>query len=367
MRILFCSDALIIDGVTSYILNAGAAFRRAGHTVGVLGRWGGVGGFQKRYRQEGFTVITCPSPSVGNLYFDMRAKRFKPDVIMTDPRRSFPLASRIKKITGAPVITYFLDPVDKTDKKGRDIPSLVRYSDVWTAFEPDILTQLRALGENVPVVKMPRPLDVFFAPSELPPRSPFNILCFGRLSQYKTPGIFRMLGSIDKIQEHIPGFTVTILGGGGWRLWKFKALAHRINKSLGRECVKIEGAQDNPRNYIEGANVVFASATSAMEAAYSQRPVIAMCSGYFGRVTPDNLDDAVRSYFSERYAHGDFSALLDDLFRIYDRYNDKELRNECRVVSRRLGEMFAERETVRSFEQIVSGIQGYPNDSVLGR
>ena len=85
------------------------------------------------------------------------------------------------------------------------------------------------------------------------------------------------------------------------------------------------------------------------------------------RVTPDNLDDAVRSYFSERYAHGDFSALLDDLFRIYDRYNDKELRNECRVVSRRLGEMFAERETVRSFKQIVSGIQWHPKDSVQGR
>ena len=362
MRILFCSDALTIDGVTSYILNVGAALRRAGHTVGVLGRWSGKG-FQARYRQEGFTVITCPSLGVGNMYFDLRAKLFRPDVIMTDPRRSFPLAARIKRVTGAPVITYFLDPVEKTDRPGRDIPSLVKFSDAWTAFEPGILGQLHELGESIPIVKMTRPLDVFFAPSELPTRENFSILCFGRLSRYKTPGIFHMLDNIELIQEHIPGFTITILGGGGWRLWEFRLLARKLNSKLGRKCVKIAGAQDTPRPFIERANVVFASATSAMEAAYSLRPVVAMCSGYLGTVTPSNLDEAVRSYFSERYAEHDFSGLTADLFRIYDRYNDEGFRNDLKEISQRLGNEFAESETVRSFNEITSGIQRHPKNT----
>ena len=360
MRILFCSDALTIDGITSYILNTGAALKNAGHSVAVLGRWAGVKGFQKRYRQEGFTVITCPSATVGNSYFDFRAKHFKPDVIMTDHRRTFPLAVRIKLLTGAPIITYFLDPLWKTDKKGRDIPSLIKYSDTFTAFEPGILQSLHELTESVPIVEMPRPLDVFFAPTELPSRENFNILCFGRLSRYKTPGIFHMLDNINTIQEHIPDFRINVLGGGGWRLWKFKLMAHKLNRQLGRKCVNIIGTQLDPRKYIESANVVFASATSAMEAAYSLRPVIAMCSGYFGQVTPGNLADAERCYFSERKAPHDFSGLLDDLFRIYDSYGSSESVKDLWEISGRLGRDFAADKTVKVFEQIASGIQRHP-------
>lgn len=357
MRILFCSDALTIDGITSYILNTGSALKRAGHNVAVLGRWAGVKGFQKRYRQEGLTVITCPSVSVGNMYFDFRAKRFMPDVIMTDHRRSFPLAVRIKKLTNAPIITYFLDPLDKLDKPGRDVNSLSKFSSAFVAFEPGILTQLHELNTGVPVIKMTRPLDVFFKPSELPKREGFNILCFGRLSRYKTPGIFHMLDNIARIQEHIPDFVINILGGGGWRLYKLKLFAYRLNKSLGRRCVNIIGTQLAPRRYIGNANVVYASATSAMEAAYSMRPVVAMCSGYFGQVRSSNLDEAVGCYFSERGADHDFSGLLDDLFRIYDTYGNDESVKELSDISLRLGKEFSERECVRVFEEIMRGIK----------
>ena len=250
MRILFCSDALTIDGIASSILNTGAALKRAGHEIAVVGRWSLKKGFQRRYRKEGFTVITCPSLTVGNKYFDIRAKMFHPDVIMTDPRRSFPLAVRLKRITNAPIITYFLDPVEKTDRPGRDIASLVKYSSAFTAFEPDTLEQLHELGTNVPVVKMTRPLDVFFAPTEFPSRDGFNILCFGRLSRYKTPGIFHILENLRAIQEHIPNFRINIVGGGGWRLWKLKILARRLNKSLGRKEPKKTPAVSSSRQML---------------------------------------------------------------------------------------------------------------------
>lgn len=362
MRILFCSDALVIDGVTSYILNTGTALRRLGHDVAVIGRWAGVRGFQSRYRQEGLKVITCPSIGVGNSYFDFMAKRFRPDIIMTDHRRSFPLAVRLKNITHSPIAAYFLDPIYKTDKPGRDIASLVKFSDVFTAFEPGILAQLHELKASVPIVKMPRPLDVFLEPLELRPKENFNILCFGRLSRYKTPGIFHILDNIEQIQRHIPGFTMTILGGGGWRLFKIKLLAHRINSRLGRKCITVSGTRLNPKPYIRQANIVCASATSAMEAAYSLRPVIAMCSGYFGRIRPGNLDEGVRSYFSERYAEGRFDDLVPDLFGIYDEYEGLE--DELKEISRRLGDEFSIKKLAEVFEtKIMPGIQWHPEDS----
>ena len=365
MKILFCSDALTIDGVTSYILNVGAALRRAGHDIAVLGRWAGKG-FQARYRHEGMKVISCPSAGVGNFWFDMQAKKFAPDVIMTDPRRSFPLATRIKKITHSPVITYFLDPVEKTDRPGRDIDSLIKYSDAWTAFEPDILARLHEINPPLPVVKMTRPLDVFFTPCDLHARDPFNILCFGRLSRYKTPGIFYLLDNIARIQEHIPDFMINILGGGGWRLYKIKYLAHKINSSIGRRCVNIIGTQDNPRNFIEKANVILGGATSAMEAAYSLRPVIGMSGRYFGRVTSANLTEGIKSYFAERYGTDDFSPVLDDVLSVYDSYHDKSFIDDLHEISRRLGQEFSQAGTLDGFEEILSkmsGIQWHPKNS----
>lgn len=357
MKILFCSDALTIDGVTSYILNTGAALSRAGHKIAVMGRWAGKG-FQDRYRQENFTLITCPSISVKNFWFDMRAKSFRPDLIMTDPRRSFPLATRIKAITGAPVITYFLDPVEKTDRPGRDINSLVKYSNVFTSFEDDILRQLREIHSGLPIINMPRPLDIFFAPSELPRKDKFNVLCFGRLSRYKTPGIFYLLDNIETIQARIPDFTINILGGGGWRLYKFQLIAHRINTRLGHKCVNIIGAQDNPREFIERANVIFGSAVSAMESAYSMRPVIAMSGNYFGLVTPENLNDAVKTFFAERYGVYSFSDerayenILPDLFRVYENYDDKDFVDGLRKISCELGKKFNALNTTKSFYEI---------------
>ena len=199
MRILFCSDALVIDGVTSYILNVGSALVQAGHEVAVLGRWAGKG-FQRRYREDGMGVFTCPSPTVANLWFDLKARAFSPDVIMSDARRSFPLAVRLKRITGARSVTYFLDPLEKTDRPGRDLASLIEGSDAWVYAEETIHQSLLQAAPDFPIFFLPRPLDTGIESSKLPPRTPFHILCFGRLSRYKTPGMLHILENMGKIR-----------------------------------------------------------------------------------------------------------------------------------------------------------------------
>ncbi len=356
-RLLFCSDALLIDGVTSYILHVGTALARAGHEVAVLGRWAGRG-FQKRYREEGMTVISCPSPTVGNFWFDARAKAFDPDCILTDSRRSFPLATRLKKITGKPVVTYFLDHLEKTDRPGRDVPSLIRWSDAWAVAEEPIRRSLVDVAPDFPVFRLPRPLDVAVLPGALPPQSPFRIVCFGRLSGYKTPGMFHLLDHIEDLDRAIPGVEIVIVGGGGWRLVRFKALAAKINRRLGRRCVQVAGTRIDPRPWLEGACVVCGGSTSAIEAALSKRPVVCFTGYWFGQVRPDNVDEALACYFGERGGKGHFhqpgvlEKIIPELAAVHENYG--RLPDDLEAVAAALKPHFDSADTVECFDRIVS-------------
>lgn len=358
-RLLFCSDALLVDGVTSYILHVGTALARAGHDVAVLGRWAGRG-FQKRYREEGMTVISCPSPTVGNFWFDARAKAFDPDCILTDSRRSFPLATRLKKLTGKPVVTYFLDHLEKTDRPGRDVPSLIGWSDAWAVAEDPIRRSLVDVAPDFPVFRLPRPLDVAVRPGPLTPRDPFRIVFFGRLSGYKTPGMFHLLDHIEDLDRAIPGVEIVIVGGGGWRLVRFKALAAKINRRLGRRCVRVVGTRIDPRPWLEEACVVCGGSTSAIEAALAKRPVVCFTGYWFGQVRPDNVDEALACYFGERGGKGHFrdtgvlDRIIPELADVYENYG--HLPDDLEAVAAALKPHFDSADTVRCFDRLVESI-----------
>ncbi len=357
MKILFYSDALVIDGVTSYILNVGKVLKDAGHEVAIIGRWGGVKGFQSRYKEAGMKLITCPSISVGNFYFDICAKRFKPDIIMTDPRRSFPLATRLKKLTGTKVVTYFLDPVEKTDKPGRDIESLKKYSEVWTAFEEPILKELHEIAPKFKIFELTRPVDAFIKFESLGENENFNILCFGRLSRGKTPGIFCMLDHIEEIINKIPNVKINIVGGSGWRLFKIKLLAHKINSRLGHEYIKIFGTQVNPIKFLREANLICCVASSAMESAYMGRPVIMVGSHYRGLLTPENFDDAIKGFFGERSGVlFEYKNLLPEIFKVYENYRDEKFRDDLKNISVEINKKFSAGVMLRQFNKIIGSL-----------
>ena len=359
-RILFCSDALLVDGVTSYILHLGTALSRAGHEVAVLGRWAGRG-FQERYRREGMQVFCCPSPGVGNFWFDAKAKAFDPHVILTDSRRSFPLATRMKKITGKPVVTYFLDHLEKTDRPGRDVPSLVRWSNAWAVAEDPIRRSLLEAAPEVPVFKLPRPLEGIIQGGPPPEKDPFHLVCFGRLSGYKTPGMFRLLEEVDLLQREIPGFCITVVGGGGWRLWRFKALAARINRKLGRSCIRVTGTQIDPAPWLEKASVICGGSTSAIEGVLSERPVICFTGFWFGLITEENLEEALGYYFGERGGHGHFhepgvlEKVVPEVLRVHREYDS--LCKSLPIMARRLQPHFSSEEAVSCFGEIMNFLE----------
>ena len=360
MRVLFCSDALIVDGVTSFVLHLSSALCRAGHAVAVLGRWAGKG-FQSRLRGYGVEVISCPSFTVGNPWFDHRARQFAPDVIVTDSRRSFPLAQRLKAKTGAKVFTFFLDHLEKTDRKGRDVPSLVAGSDAWLSAEPPILHSLSAIPTPFPKVLLPRPLEGMVQPTPLPPRDPFRVLCFGRLSGYKSAGPWGLLRDAGALREGIPSLELTFLGGG-WRTLKFRALGERENLRAGRRVVRVLGTLTEPQPWFERATVVCAGSTSAIEATLAHRPVVVLSGFWLGPLVPENLEVAFDSYFGERKGdhpvreHPDWTAQA--LKVLYDAWDPAALEQNLRFLRAAMEPRFRASEAVERFERVFDLVCG---------
>lgn len=194
MKILFCSDALVVDGVTSFVMQMALTLKRSGLEVAVLGRWAGKG-FQSRLKEKGIPVFQTISPTVGNFWFDRKAAEFAPDIIVTDSNRSFPLAVRLKKVTGAMIFTFFLDPPAETAyKKGRSIPEIIKGSDAWFSTETPILKILRTLDGSIPKFLLRRPLLGLIKPTPLQTgKDPFRVLCISRLSGFKSDGPFALL------------------------------------------------------------------------------------------------------------------------------------------------------------------------------
>lgn len=327
MKILFCSDALIVDGVTSFVFHLSAALKKGGHEVAVLGRWAGKG-FQSRLREHGVEVIQCLSPAVGNFWFDRKAAQFGPDAIITDSRRSFPLATRLKKVTGAKVFTFFLDGLEKTDRKGRDLDSLIRHSDTWLSAEPPLLEKLERIETPFPKHLFRRPLAGLIRPAPPPRREPFRVFCLGRLSGYKSAGMWHLLRHSLILKKRIPTFELAF-AGGGWRSLKFRALAEKMNLAAGERFVRALGTQTDPQPWFDWSSVVCAGSTSAAEALLANRPVVAFTAFWLGFLTPDKVDEALGSYFAERKGsvriEEDPDMIIREIRDLYDSWDDRHL------------------------------------------
>ena len=303
MNILFCNEGFIIDGVASYNLYLSASLQKAGNNVAIIGRWAGIKGFQKRHRNFGVKVIQCPSFTVHNCWLIRQAIKFRPDIIITDARRSFPFAQRIRKKTGAKVVTVFHDPDTNSKKHGRSTQALVKGSDVWVTPERPIYEALKKDSAILPTYCISRPITGMIHPTPLPPLEPFRILCLGRLSRWKSPGFRVLVDKAVELRAAIPSLEIVFVGGGGHFLHFWKA-AKKANNRAGENFVRVVGTQTDPQPWIRQATVVCAGATSAIETILCNRPVLAFSGFWIGFITEQNLTYGVSSHFGERY--GDF-------------------------------------------------------------
>lgn len=358
MKVLFCSDALIVDGVTSFVFHLSSALSEAGFDVAVLGRWAGKG-FQSRLRKHGVKVIQCLSPSVGNLWFDKKAREFAPDVIVTDSRRSFPLATRLKKITGAKVFTFFLDSLEKTDRKGRDVESLIQFSDAWLSAEPPLLEELNQIKTPFAKFLFRRPLKGLIAPTPLPEKDPFRVLCFGRISGYKSAGPRALLEDALSLKKKIPSLELVFVGGG-WRTLGFRFAAFKINRASESPFVRVVGTQTDPERWFQWSTLVCAGSTSAIEAVLANRPVVALSGYWMGFLTPDRLDEAFSTYFAERagtsLVRENPGVVSQEVLDVYEQWNQSKLEKSTLSLRNSVEKRFERKSAAEEFKHIYEEI-----------
>jgi len=357
MKILFCSEGFIIDGVASFNYYFSSALCKAGNEVAIAGRWMGFKGFQNKHKKYGVKIIQCPSITVSNFLMVMKASKFNPDVIVVDSRRSFGFAQQIKKkVPSAKIVTVFHDPAIKLEKKGRDIDSLALGSDIWITPEKIIYDELVQANKNLPVYLVQRPLAGFFERLPQPARNPFTVLCFGRLSGWKSPGIWALVNNAAELRQQIPSLNIIVVGGGS-RMVKFWWAAQRINMRCGANVVRVVGPQTDPIKWFRSASVVCAGATSAAEAILCRRPTVAFSGYWIGLIGHHNIVHGIETHFGER--SGDFlvktnpGIICESLIDLYRNWSDKKMEEESESLHLRLLEEFSTDNIVNKFMEIV--------------
>ncbi len=368
MNILFCCEGFIVDGVTSYNLYMSSALQNIGHKVAVIGRWAGFKGFQKRHEKHGVTVIQSLSLTVSNSQLLKQGVDFRPDVIVTDSRRAFPFSQELKKLTGASVVTVFHDP-PQLDRKGkRGITSIINGSDLWLTSEKPILQELNKIKTDIPKHFLQRPITNMVDPKPMVENNSFSVLCLGRLSRWKSPGIRYLVDNAHRLQKDIPALKLYIIGGGR-RLITFKLAAAKTNRKAGKKIVHILGTKIDPTPWFEKATVVCAGATSAIEAILSNRPVIAFSGVWMGPITEENLEYGAKTHFGERdgdiytamnpqliYLNEHPDILANSLVETYKKWDQKTMTDRAELLKNRLFPRFDSKIIGREFIRLLSTI-----------
>ncbi|HSG82529.1 MAG TPA: glycosyltransferase [Gemmatimonadota bacterium] len=148
------------------------------------------------------------------------------------------------------------------------------------------------------------------------------ILNVSRFTHRKARPALTLLEALPSVREQFPATTVVFVGEGE-ELDRIRNAAERTNAALGERAAVVAGPRTDIPAVMNAADVVVATATAAIEALASAVPTIAFGrTGYFGVVTPDNLEAARAVCFADhgrlpdvtpqRFA-GDLVALLGDI------------------------------------------------------
>ena len=146
-----------------------------------------------------------------------------------------------------------------------------------------------------------------------------RIVYMSRLDSDRADAAFKLIAITPKIHKKYPDCDIIIVGGGD-RLDEAKALSAEVNRTVGRDIIKIAGAVSNTNEYCAAADVFIGVSRSALEAMSAARPVIiAGNQGALGVFDESKIAPAVSTNFCCRgYDCATEDSLLCDLSRILD-------------------------------------------------
>ncbi len=175
------------------------------------------------------------------------------------------------------------------------------------------------------------------------PKDPFHVLCLGRLSRFKSPGIRAMIENATELKKAIPSLKISVIGSGR-RIINLWAIANKANLAAGEKFIRFRGTQSNPLPFFEDASVVCAGATSAIEAILCNRPVVAFSGFWMGKVTTDNVDECLANHFGERqgefYLKDRLEIVCQSLIEIYREWDDQKVAQSSETLRQQLAPEF---------------------------
>ena len=133
---------------------------------------------------------------------------------------------------------------------------------------------------------------------DLRPGAP-RIVHVSRFSRGKAPVAIALIACMSLLEQAVPNVEL-VLAGQGPEEGAISRQAEEMNQRLGRRAVLALGGRPDVPRLLSLASVVVATATVALEAMASGKPVIAAGKGgYLGPVTPESLGQAEASCFAD--------------------------------------------------------------------
>jgi lipopolysaccharide heptosyltransferase II len=126
-----------------------------------------------------------------------------------------------------------------------------------------------------------------------------RIVHVSRFSHSKAPVALAAIEAMEALARDVPGVELVVVGQGPEERAVARA-AERMNGRLGRKAVFALGGRSDIAHILSLADVVVGTASVALEAMASGRPVVAAGKGgHFGIVRPENLEEAEASCFAD--------------------------------------------------------------------
>ncbi len=365
LTVIEVTGRLGFGGVETHVSRLALGLMRRGHRVILLTQRSGV--YEEEARAAGAELLVVPFDEKGRRQIADRIKPGSVDLIHSHNYGPTRFAAPLARALGVPYLMTVHGPRPWYKR------ALFRdWSDtVLTVSEADRDEVVRIFGpsaDRVRVSFLGVDTDRFRpglegarlrAEWQVPEDAPL-VVNVSRFSRRKARPGLALLEALPLLLEDVPAAQVVFVGDGP-KLDRIRKTAARLNDSLGRRVVRVVGPRTDIPEVMNAADVVIAAATTAIEALACGTPTVAFGrTGYFGIVTPDNLEGARAVCFAD---HGHLPArvsalrLADDLnWLLKDR---AAARRDTEAIRAALAERYSVDRMAEQIEQVYHQVVGH--------
>lgn len=323
MKILLLIDSLGVGGAETHVYDLARELSRAGHSVTVASCGGalaqnlracGVRHIKMRFFTRGVSLGVYD-------YFRLRSfvKREKFDVIHAHSRRAAFIGERVARRARICFVTtahakFSVSPIKKY---------MSRWGHYVCAVSEDIATYLSEEYAIAPerITVIPNGVDTaHFAPDKAENRGGERRVVFvSRLDADCSAAAYALCRMCERLGARYGRIKISIVGGGS-EYTSLSLLSAHMNRIMGYTAIELCGKVFDVRGIISTADAFVGVSRAAIEAmSMGVNTVLAGNEGFFGIVTPDNINRAAEDNFCGRES-GRFDAerLFCELTRALD-------------------------------------------------